>query len=241
MAEPLPADGKNTPSKTQFLKALRQLVDVKQKLAQIQSNASEQRGVKRGVLSAFEGIGGNKTSVKWLEMLSDIEDDDERVDAMTALRTYAGWADVQLFRAPTAEQPQGAMFEHDPEAIEAEQALKDARAYNGGWNSAKAGAARTDNTSLAGSSEHQSWDRAWLDYEADQKAFDAGGPKVASTERRPRAEKANGDGDAGAASAAAKKEAAAAKAKEAKPAKEPPAPKPKKGTPRAAADGSAIN
>lgn len=183
---------KNTPTKAQFLKALKQLVDVKHKLSVLQSDSSEQRGVKRGVLSAFEGIGGNKMAVKWLEMLSDIEDDDERVDAMMALTQYAGWADVQLFRPPSEDQPQGAMFEQTPETIEAEQALKDARAYNMGWNSAKGGAARTDNSMLAGSSEHQSWDRAWLDYEADQKAFDAGGPKVASTERRPRTGKADG-------------------------------------------------
>ena len=212
MAESLNA-GTNTISKAQFLKTLKGLVEINRRLADLRSDSSEAREVKRGILSAAEGHGANKKGIKLLETLSEIDDDDERIGLMTETMRYAEWAEVPLFRPPSEDQPQGALFEDDQETLDAKQALRDATIYNDGWNSAKSGAL-SDNPHPAGSRDHQTWTKGFGDHLHDRQVQQfgaAGGTKTASTERRPR-DKADGSGKPAGAAKAAKPGGGAKKA-----------------------------
>lgn len=228
MAESLAEPGSNGIKPQLYLDTMRELLAADREKDKAVSQV-------RILLKRLKDAGADLDAVSMVRKLRNLEDD-ERILRIKSLVRYAQWEGLVLFEPgvdPKAEQAE--MF--DEPSIEAKQKLSEAFIYNDGNNTQRAGGSRHDNPQMAGSSEYQMWDRGWLDAEQDASA--SGKPaKTASTERRPRAEKADGEGEAGAASAAAKKEAAAAKPK---PAKEPPAPKPKKGTPRAAADGSPIN
>src|ERR1035437_7558648 len=105
----------NTPSKKLFLKTLKQLMETNKTLAELTSAASEARGVKRGILKAFEGSGGDTASMKMLETLSKL-DDDERIGMLKNLAIYAGWADVPLWGPGREDNPHaaGSLLFHGP-------------------------------------------------------------------------------------------------------------------------------
>lgn len=187
----------------------------------------------RSKYKRLKDAGCNLDAVSLLRRLAK-RDPEDRLAMLSDLRKYAGWEGVTLIRPgvdPDAVQDE--MF--DEPSQEMKTKYREALIHGDGYNSRRAGGSRHDNPQMAGSAEHQMWDRGWLDCEGDLKA-QGESATVASTERRPRA--ATSDGETGAASAAAKKEAAAAKAK---PAKVPPSAKPKKAAVSKAADGSTIN
>lgn len=231
MAEPLPADGSNGIRADEYRSIIREII-----ADEIEKNKAV--GRIRAKMKRLKDAGANLDAVSMLRKLGKL-DEDERMLRLDALIRYAGWEGVKLFRPgvdPDAEQAE-LWDEGDPDI---RQGHRDAVIHMDGYNSMKAGGSRQDNPQIAGSSEYAKWDEGWLDCERDL-ATQGKPAKTASTERRPRGEKANGDGEAGAASAAAKKEAAAAKSKDTKPPKAHPAAKPKKSAARTAADGSAIN
>src|ERR1035437_2439222 len=136
----------NTPSKKLFLKTLKQLMETNKTLAELTSAASEARGVNRGILKAFEGSGGDTASMKMLETLSKL-DDDERIGMLRNLAMYAGWADVPLWVPGTEDQPQGGLFaEDDQETQDAARALNVRKIYEAGAGAQRSGGSREDNT-----------------------------------------------------------------------------------------------
>lgn len=174
----------NTPSKKLFLKVLKQLLECNKTIAEITSAAAEARGVKRGILKAFEGSGGDKPAMAMLEALSKL-DDDERVDMLRNLAMYAGWADVPLYVPGSEAVPQGALFgDDDQETRDAKSALNASKIYEAGASTQRSGGSREDNPHTAGSEDYTTWDLGWL--EGAEAADKAGAPKVASTARKPR-------------------------------------------------------
>lgn len=183
MAESLAETGSNGIKPNEYLGIIQEII-----ADEIEKNKAV--GRIRAKMKRLKDAGANLDAISMLRKLSKL-DPDERHNRMAALMKYAGWEGVTIFTAGVDPDAQQAELWEEP-SPEAKQGHRDAVIHMDGYNSRKAGGSRHDNPQVAGSSDHQMWDRGWLDCEGDLSA-QGSTSKVASTERRPRSAKADGE------------------------------------------------
>jgi hypothetical protein len=157
MAEKL-NEGGNTITQGELLKGMRELQRINRRIDDAAEVLAGQKALKKAEIKRLLDKGANKVSLKMLETLAEM-DEDERVDALNTLGIYGGWTNIKLWTAPSDEEPQGTMF--DEATAEELQGLKDGRAESDGRNSRRELAPYEANTYPIGSSEHQAWSKGW--------------------------------------------------------------------------------
>lgn len=180
------AERTNTIAPAEYLRMVAELVTAERDIRAATENAAAARGRKAGILKRAKNAGADVDAMKLLVDLKKL-DDDERNHLIENVVTYAGWEGIAIWRAPTPQQPQGALFADNPDAQAAAREVAEARVYNEGWTARLAGKAVDEGPFKPGDDLHQTWVDAWKDCDLDL----AGKPPVpaaaakASTARKP--------------------------------------------------------
>ena len=179
------AERVNTITPAEYIRATRELIQSEREIAEATEVLAAARGVRSGIFKRAKKLGADIDAMKHLAKLAAMDDDD-RNRLMENVDKYAGWTGVQLWRAGSADDPQGTLL--DPEAVKEAEGLIDARITADGYNSRRHGGPRDDggagvNPYEAGTRAHQTWALAWGD--ADRDADNKPAPVKASAARRP--------------------------------------------------------
>jgi uncharacterized protein (UPF0335 family) len=155
-------DRVNTVSPEQYLKFAQELVVADRDIRKATEVLAQARGVKAGVFRRAKEAGAD---VEAMRSLADLKrmDNDDRNRLLETVYKYAEWEGVPLWVQPTAEKPQGQLFDPDSEAGRAHQGLVDARAYSDGYNVARDGGSSEHNRHEPGSSAHERWAKGYKD------------------------------------------------------------------------------
>lgn len=186
------------------------LADAAAKEAKAQVNRLN--GERAAIFTQAEDEGLDKEAIRMLDEWAQ-RDNSDLNRLLENVFKYARVAEVPIYREPTAEQPQGALWASDEERQRSKDDLDASAAEADGCVAGMEGVDIDSNPHPVGSLKFQSWARGHAVGAADQKKGGPGVPKIASA--APKA----GKPAAAAKPAAAPKAASKAKPAAAKPGK----------------------
>jgi len=141
-------------------------------------------GKIRAALKRATDAGEPASAVAEIRKMAKLPDE-TREAHYASLAKMAGYERIQLWKAGTDEQPQGALMDMPeqvaPSTALAEQAMLEARAFCHGYDCCKAGGLASLNPHTPGDAEYVSWQNGWVEY-----GVEFGEPPVKQADAKPR-------------------------------------------------------